>query len=295
MLSDGLYTCFWEKTISALASSSKLTTVSFGILEYLWTCPPERVLTLPTVRDLSFIVSQPADDVDGDPLNIFILKITSLMRAFPAAENITIHCFHMNACENGLETTMRDILQQVGLDCIAPPRTLDLLNVPFIVDDLTSPHFIKLHSLSIAFTKEVRLSHACSGTLPVTDKSGSTSLRSLTIHSEQDDSAFNIIPRSGLRDLSLIGFGSEYREYVDLLTPGRLGRVLSGHLNTLESLALLPSGDIGTWFDIAMVPLLPYFTQLRHLAVGIEDKDDATTDTSEYTLVSRLSCSLHMP
>lgn len=290
MLSDGRHTPLWESITSALATLPRLSSVTFGLLDgHIF--PPVQPLTFPTVHSLSLFVYVSENDKTYD-LDHLVVKAAGLIRnfKFPAVQSLTVHCYDAMG-ENGGTFTVRDILQECFSDYIPPLKTLNLLNVPFIIDDFTTSYFTRLHSLNISFTGEVHpRTRACSGVFPITKNGGSTSLHSLTIHAKEDDSAFAIIPNSGLRHLSLVGFASSESRNVDLLTPERLGGILSGHVTTLESLALLPYSDIGqAWFEITMVPLLSEFTQLKHLAFRIEEIEDATLNTSESTMVSKLN------
>lgn len=268
--SEGSYALLSGAIISGLALLPSLSYATFGCMDqYLEV--PKSLPSISTVHTLSLHIHTIGAQPDPEFLSYTMGDLASLVPMFPGIENLSIRC-----CDNvvfGFDTT-KNIVQQALSGYLPQLKTLDLLNVPaeLMFDELTTPRFTQLQTLGVFFSQPPFEPDTRLGSLPVVDKDGSTNLQSLTIHSERDGSPFHIIPRSGLRHLSLIGsLLDEDLDGMGVSFSERLDLVLSGHRKTLESLVLLPSCHVDdAWYENTMRPTLSECTQLKHFAIGVE-------------------------
>lgn len=215
--------------------------------------------------------------------------------AFPAVENLQVHHYDSKSFE-GTDPTIKNVLSYCSPERAPPLKSLDLLNVPFVVDDTTIPFLRRLETLSISFMAELDEATASTGALPP-DRNGSTSLRSLTIYGYFANSAFSIIPLSGLRHLSLLEMISDRDDDGPPFTRETFDIILPGHTETLESLAVLPGlENPQSWtYDDSMMALIARCRKLQHLAVMITVGTDSAADASIVVCRSRLVDSFYKP
>lgn len=122
------------------------------------------------------------------------------------------------------------------------------------------------------------------GSFPAIDFKGTTSLRTLVIDSPFDSHAFRIIPRAGLRHLSIQGM-QELAPSDDILwSRPASDAIIAGNVNTLESLTIIPElYSSSPWeCDDEMMALISECVRLRHLAVTIGADDQIVVSLSRF-------------
>lgn len=287
--------------IEALATLPSLSTIAFGFYPERFDLPDFPAFQ--NVRNTSIRIFSNTDfrrsSVDLPEL---ITKTSRILPSFSATEHLLIHHHNSQVMEDtDIIPSLQTVLSRCPLDNALPLISLDLINVPLLINDRTFPHLKLLNALQIGFNT-YGPGRACTGSLPIVEPDGTTSLRSLVVDGSFDNSVFTIIPHAGLRHLSVIDMGqTSHATDSDDFTFLRqdLNAIIPGHATTLQSLSvkLYPwssTRSLAEWtYDETMMALVSECSELRHLSVYIIVGEDHIKNSS--TLVRRAFLFVRLP
>ncbi|EIM89547.1 uncharacterized protein STEHIDRAFT_165947 [Stereum hirsutum FP-91666 SS1] len=266
--------------MDSLATHTTLDTIAFGF------CPAYMVLpTMPVfsiVRDVSINIY--SDGKFGFSLNHFgvdparhLYQVAEFIPKFPNVEKLSIHTFDGRALDPDTEDpTLKTLLAHCSRELPLGLKSLSLHNIPFTIDTATAPHLQSLDTLRIKFsTHQDPAMISAEGSFPAIDFKGTTALRTLIVDSPFDSHAFGIIPRAGLRHLSIQGMQELAPSENILWSRPASDAIIAGNASTLESLTIIPELYSGSpWeCDDEMMALISECVHLRHLAVTIGAED----------------------